>query len=57
MRGALVDALAHGEPAAFVHAARAQMAGATLRRDAVRLAAAGRTTIAEAMRVGAQVDD
>jgi MSHA biogenesis protein MshE len=57
MRGALVDALAHGEPSAFVHAARQQMAGATLRRDAVRLAALGRTTIDEAMRVSTQVDE
>jgi MSHA biogenesis protein MshE len=57
MKGALVDALAHGEPSLFVNAARQQMAGATLRRDAVRLAALGRTTIDEAMRVSTQVDE
>ena len=33
------------------------MGGATLRRDAVRLAAQGRTTIEEAMRVSSQVDE
>ena len=52
----MVDALAHGEPSVFVQAARAQMAGETLRRDAVRLATLGRTTIDEAMRVSAQID-
>ena len=57
MRGPLVDALAHGEPSIFVRAAREQMGGATLRRDAVRLAALGRTTIDEAMRVSSQVDE
>ena len=57
MRGPLIDALAHGEPSVFVHAAREQMGGATLRRDAVLLATQGRTTIDEAMRVSAQVDE
>jgi MSHA biogenesis protein MshE len=53
----LVEALGHGEPAHFARAARAQMAGATLRRDALRLVLDGRTTIDEAMRVSAQVDE
>ena len=53
----LIDALAHGEPSFFARAAREQMGGATLRRDAVRLAAQGRTTIDEAMRVSSQVDE
>ncbi len=57
MRGPLIDALAHGEPSVFARAAREQMGGATLRRDAVRLAAQGRTTIEEAMRVSSQVDE
>ncbi len=57
MRGGLVDALAHGEPSAFVRAAREQMAGHTLRRDAVNLAAQGRTTIEEAMRISTQIDE
>jgi type II secretory ATPase GspE/PulE/Tfp pilus assembly ATPase PilB-like protein len=33
------------------------MDGYTLRRDAVRLALAGRTTLDEAMRVATQLDD
>jgi MSHA biogenesis protein MshE len=53
----LVDAMNHGEPAAFAQAARRQMDGYTLRRDAVRLALAGRTTLDEAMRVATQLDD
>jgi len=57
MRSGLADALAHGEPAAFIRAARLQMAGETLKRDAVRLAAAGRTTLDEAMRVTTQLDE
>ncbi len=48
----LVDALNHGEPSAFTQAARRQMGGRTLRRDALRLALAGRTTIDDAMRLG-----
>ncbi|MBL0088233.1 MAG: type II/IV secretion system protein [Ideonella sp.] len=53
----LVEAMNHGEPSAFNAAARRQMAGATLRRDAVRLATLGRTTVEEAMRISAQVDE
>jgi MSHA biogenesis protein MshE len=37
--------------------ARQQMAGETLRRDAVRLVLAGTTTIAEAMRVSNQFEE
>jgi len=53
----LVEAMNHGEPAAFNAAARRQMAGKTLRSDAVRLATLGRTTVDEAMRISAQVDE
>ena len=53
----LVEALNHGEGSAFAQAARRQMAGHTLRADAVRLALAGQTTAQEAMRVANQVDD
>jgi MSHA biogenesis protein MshE len=53
----LVEAMNHGEPAAFNAAARKQLAGNTLRRDAVRLATLGRTTVAEAMGISAQIDD
>jgi len=52
----LVDAMSANEPTAFARAAREQMAGNTLRRDAARLALKGRTTVAEAMGVSAQVD-
>jgi MSHA biogenesis protein MshE len=53
----LIDALNHGEPAAFVQAARRQMGGHTLARDALRLVLEGRTTIEDAMRVSNQVDE
>jgi MSHA biogenesis protein MshE len=53
----LVDAMNDDDPARFTQAGRRQMAGRTLRRDALRLAAAGRTSIEEAMRVGSQLDD
>jgi MSHA biogenesis protein MshE len=53
----LIDALNHGEPAAFVQAARRQMAGHTLARDALRLVLEGRTTVEDAMRVSNQVDE
>jgi MSHA biogenesis protein MshE len=52
----LVDAMSGNDPTAFARAAREQMAGNTLRRDAARLALSGRTTLAEAMGVSAQVD-
>ncbi len=57
MTNALVEAANHGDPNAFVQLGRQQMAGNTLRRDAVRLATEGRTTIDEAMRVATQLDD
>jgi len=52
----LVDAMSANDPRAFAVAAREQMAGNTLRRDAARLSLTGRTTIAEAMGVSAQLD-
>jgi MSHA biogenesis protein MshE len=52
----LVDAMSANDPQAFSRAAREQMAGNTLRRDAARLSLKGRTTLAEAMGVSAQVD-
>ena len=53
----LVRATNDDDPGAFVEAGRRQMAGETLRRDAVRLAVQGRTTIAEAMRISTQGED
>lgn len=57
MTNALVEAANHGDPNAFVQLGRQQMAGNTLRRDAVRLVTEGRTTIEEAMRVATQLED
>jgi MSHA biogenesis protein MshE len=53
----LVEAMNDDDPARFTQAGRRQMAGRTLRRDALRLAATGRTSLDEAMRVGTQLDD
>jgi MSHA biogenesis protein MshE len=54
INAALAENLAHNEPARFVQAARAAMAGRTLRDQAIALARSGVTTLAEAMRVSAQ---
>ncbi len=50
----LADSLAREEPARFVAAARASLAGRTLRDQALALVRAGATSLAEAMRVSAQ---
>lgn len=57
MGNELVEAINSDEVGLFVQAARRQMAGRTLRRDAVRMACEGRTTIDEAMRVTNQFED
>ncbi len=51
---ALANSLAREEPARFVTAARASLAGRTLRDQAIALARAGVTSLAEAMRASAQ---
>ena len=53
----LVEAVNRGDPNEFMAAGREQMAGNTLRRDAVRLVVNGRTTIDEAMRISTQLDE
>jgi len=53
----LVDAISHHDPAHFVKTARQQMAGETLRRHAVALVIAGKTSVAEAMRISNQFED
>ena len=53
----LVDALNHGAPDSFTLAARGQMQGHTLARDALRLVLEGRATVEEAMRIGNWVDE
>ncbi len=57
MTNELVEAINHEDTGIFVQAARRQMAGETLRRDAVRLVVQGRTTIDEAMRISNQFED
>ena len=56
MTSAVVDAANHHDPAHFLKVAQAEMAGHTLRRHAVALIVAGRTTVSEAMRISNQVD-
>ncbi len=57
MSDAVVEAINHEDPGEFMRVARLQMAGETLRRDAVRLVLAGQTTVAEAMRVSNQFEE
>jgi MSHA biogenesis protein MshE len=57
MTHTLVEAANHSEPGDFVRLARQQIGKATLMHDAMRLALTGRTTIEEAMRISAQIDD
>lgn len=57
MTEALASAAGHQDPAHFLKAAEAQMAGETLRRHAVALVVAGRTTVIEAMRISNQFED
>ena len=51
MTASVVDAANHPDPVHFIKAAQLEMAGNTLRRHAVALVVAGRTTVAEAMRI------
>ncbi|WP_265948431.1 GspE/PulE family protein [Dechloromonas sp. A34] len=57
MNDAVVEAINHDDPGEFMRVARQQMAGDTLRRDAVRLVLAGTTTVAEAMRISNQYEE
>ena len=57
MTEAVTDAANHADPSHFLKAAQAQMAGETLRRHAVALAIAGKTTVSEAMRISNQFED
>lgn len=57
MTEALANAANHHDPAHFLNVAHAQMGGHTLRRHAVALVVAGKTTVAEAMRISNQSDD
>jgi MSHA biogenesis protein MshE len=57
MTGPVVEAANRDDIQNFLHVARQQMAGNTLRRHAALLAAAGRTTVEEAMRISNQFED
>ncbi|MBP7082022.1 MAG: type II/IV secretion system protein, partial [Rhodocyclaceae bacterium] len=57
MSDSVVEAINHDDPGEFMRTARQQMAGETLRRDAVRLVLSGKTTVSEAMRVSNQFED
>ena len=53
----MVEAANHHDPAHFMKMARQQMAGKTLRTQAVGEVLKGRTTVAEAMRISNQFED
>ncbi|HXA46945.1 MAG TPA: ATPase, T2SS/T4P/T4SS family, partial [Burkholderiaceae bacterium] len=53
----VADAAAHEDLSFFMAAAKKQMAGNTLRSHALSLARAGKTTVAEAMRITNQLED
>ena len=57
MTRAVADAANHHDPAQFMKVAQTEMGGHTLRRHAVALIVAGKTTIAEGMRVTNQIDE
>ncbi len=57
MTGPVVEAANRDDIQRFVEVAREQMAGRTLRRHAAQLAAAGTTTVEEAMRISNQYED
>jgi MSHA biogenesis protein MshE len=57
MTGPVVQAANREDPAAFLAAATEAMAGNTLRTHAASLAAAGKTTVDEAMRVTSQLEN
>lgn len=57
MTEAVADAAGHHDPGHFMKIAHAEMGGHTLRRHAVALVIAGKTTISEAMRISNQFED
>ena len=54
---AVAEAANQTDTAVFLRAAEQQMAGNTLRRNAISLVIEGKTTVAEAMRISNQFDD
>ncbi len=57
MDAELTQSASRADPAAFLKAARARLAGQTLTHHALELVRQGRTTLAEAMRVGYDLED
>lgn len=57
MDAELTQAASRSDPAAFLQAARARLAGHTLTHHALELVRQGRTSLAEAMRVGYDLED
>jgi MSHA biogenesis protein MshE len=57
MDAELTQSASRSDPAAFLHAARVRMAGQTLTHHALELVRQGRTSLAEAMRVGYDLED
>ena len=53
----LAALITEADPARFIDAAHRRMAGSALRDQATQLVVSGRTTVAEAMRTTAQVED
>ena len=57
MNAELTQAAARGDPSAFMRVAAVHMKGHTMEHHAMELVRAGRTTIAEAMRIGMDSDE
>lgn len=57
MDSELTQAAARGDPAAFMRVAGIRMKGHTMEHHALELVRMGRTTIAEAMRIGMDIDE
>lgn len=57
MTKAVVDAAHQDDNEIFMHAAKAQMKGNTLRKYAIDLVLEGKTTVGEAMRISNQIDE
>ncbi len=56
MDAPLTHAAAHEDPSTFTRLAREQLAGHTMAHHALELVRAGRTSLAEAMRLSSDID-
>jgi MSHA biogenesis protein MshE len=57
MTTTLIEAANQQDPSYFIQAAKKQVGRETMRRRAVELAVAGKTTIAEAMRISNEFEN